>query len=237
MSISDTELANIRELDGKHCPTCFKPVAIDRYGISPTMVTVLQVLAGITSRQLRLGGNRAIDVRTTSLTHNERSTLSKLRQHGLIAKVRGEDNKTHIAGHWLVTTKGFNFLGGAPVPARVEVYNNTVLGHPGGEITIKQIEKEDLPANHADLVDREYIDPSEARLLSETRDPKRAQTFDAVYQRNTYGSLEKGTTYTITVDGLTFGKPVKVIVNLPADPLVLRYGDISAFRRDWKLAK
>lgn len=240
MKMTDTELERVRALDGKHCENCLKLVAIDRYGITPTMVTVLRKMAKTTHEQMapnKSGRTREIDIEDIELKHSERTQLTKMRFHGLITKVLNPDG-SHKARHWLVTTKGYNFLGGSLVDAKVEVYNNTVIGHVGGQTDIHEVEKADKLANDPAVLDREYIAPAEARALSHTREPRHKTTVHAAWQRRSFGNvLVEGAIYELELNGLTFGKPVEVLTINGKPTENMQYKDISAFRRDWKITQ
>lgn len=221
------------------CSECHQSVAVNTYGISPTMVETLKQMARITSRQLEELGDREVDVRATSLDHNHRSSLSKLRQHGLITKHLG-DNGKQVAGHWLITKKGWQFLSGASVEEYVEVYDNTVIGHPGGTITKSAIEKADKLANDPDLIEHKKITTAEAASLDNLRGDMKAgqRVHVADYQGNGMKGLAKGETVDIMISPLRHGKPIYVIYNSPEQGAIeFNYKDVSAFMRDWKILK
>lgn len=55
----------------------------------------------------------------------------------MIAKVK--DGKNQKRRTWIITKKGWVFLGGEPIWAQVIVFNNTVLGHTDELITLSQV--------------------------------------------------------------------------------------------------
>lgn len=68
------------------------------------------------------------------LTVNQFSNFTKLRFHGLVAKVEGK------AGYWLITKKGGEFLRGElSVPARVKTFRNRVKEHSEDTIHIRDL--------------------------------------------------------------------------------------------------
>lgn len=234
---TNEQLAQIREIAESTgvCPTCLQSVSINLYGISPTMVETLKELAKITKNQLDDLKDRAVDVRTTDLDHNHRSSLSKLRQHGLIAKVKGDDGR-QIAGHWLVTRKGFDFLNGSEVDTRVEIYNNTVLGHVDGTTNIHEVLKADKLANDSEMIENKKIAPAQAAALGSLRDKAPAGKtikHSAEYVGNKYNTaVTVGHIYEIEITPLVTGKPITLI-----KPFDYEYKDISAFMRDWKIQR
>jgi hypothetical protein len=234
---TDEQLAQIREIAESTgvCPTCLQSVSINLYGISPTMVETLKQMARITEMQIKELGERAVDVRKTSLDHNHRSSLSKLRQHGLIAKVKG-DNDRQIAGHWLVTRKGYAFLNGSEVETRVEIFNNTVLGHTDGTTNIHEVLKADKLANDESLIENKKIAPAQAAALGSLREKAPAgktTKHSAEYVGSKYNGLATpGHIYELEISPLVTGKPITMV-----KPYEREYKDISAFMRDWKIQR
>lgn len=71
------------------------------------------------------------------LTHVERCSLTMLRHHGLIAKVK-EAGKIKL-GRWLITKKGWDFLRGEEVPDTVTTFRNSVIDHSITTTTIGDV--------------------------------------------------------------------------------------------------
>ncbi len=65
---------------------------------------------------------------------------TKCRTLGLVAKVKGEE-KEHIAGTWLITNRGWSFLRGNAVPAKVSVFRNKIVDHKesAGLVTVSDV--------------------------------------------------------------------------------------------------
>lgn len=236
MSYTPDQIERFREMAEKgKCPECDQTVAFNQYGISATMLETLKALAKITNDQLENGGNRNVDVRVSGLDHNHRSTLSKLRQHALIAKVK--DGKLHVAGHWVVTTTGWAFLAGAEVKEKVEVYNNTVLGHVGGTTNRHIVETADKAANDPDLIKTEKVSTAEAKALGSLREKPLVKTIKhrARYLLKDYRALGlsmTGKEFDIELLPLQTGKPVVMV-----KPQHNEYKDISSFRRAWEIIR
>lgn len=68
------------------------------------------------------------------LTKWERANWTKLRFHGLVAKVK-KDGKTK-RGRYLLTRKGTNFLNGDSIPERVQTFRNKVVDHSPENVTL-----------------------------------------------------------------------------------------------------
>lgn len=76
-----------------------------------------------------------VHLSTLGASYAERSRITQLRFHGLVAKVRGPKGK-HVPGHWLITRRGGQFLRGeVTIPKVVETVDNTVMhDRPVGEL-------------------------------------------------------------------------------------------------------
>lgn len=63
---------------------------------------------------------------------------TKLRFHGLIAKIKDDDGK--FTGKWLITSRAAEFLrGDIAIPLKVQTCNNKVIGHDDLTVTIREV--------------------------------------------------------------------------------------------------
>lgn len=200
-----------------HCTHCGQTIKIYRYGISTSMVHVLKAMAKATQHP-----GQAIDADELDLKHSERTQLTKMRFHGLIAKVKKDGHQ--VPRNWVITTKGWQFLGNKPVPAKVIIYENQVLGHDGGETTIKRI------AGLASDFEQQPISEPEARAYANVREPVRHQKLTCEYVGMATSTRKKGDIVELEIERLQTGKPIKIVA-----PFVGSYRDIAAFARDWKV--
>lgn len=214
--------------NGGKCTNCHHAINIYEYPVNKVMVKFLRAMQKATDDTK----SREIDVETVSVIHHERTQITKLRIHGLIAKVKDENGK-HKSRMWLITRKGWDFLNGQEIPRKVVIYNNQVLGHTGGNITISQIDKD------AGEFNKRSITAPESKVYSDVRTPARMTEHYAEYQRTSNKDLLKGTCYTILVERLQVGKPVHVKAVVPSlsEPVPLMYQDIASFQRSWKITK
>lgn len=214
------------EENGGKCSHCHHSINIYEYPINKVMVKFLRAMAKATDD----GQSREVDVEKVSVIHHERTQITKLRIHGLIAKVKDEKGH-HKARMWLITKKGWDFLRGVEVPRKVVIYNNQVLGHTGGMVTVGRIDSDSA------TYDKKAITESEAKVYSDVRTPVKLTEHDATYLNSSNGDLLKGSTYTIYVERLQMGKPVKIQVDVAhkKDRLQMQYADIAAFQRRWKI--
>lgn len=204
-----------------HCSHCGQTIKIYRYGISNSMVRVLKAMA-------RAGtyAGQPIDADKLDLKHSERTQLTKLRFHALIAKVKKDGRQ--VPRHWVITTKGWQFLGNKPVPAKVIIYGNQVLGHDGGETSIRRV------TGMAGDFEQEAVSEPEARAYSDVRTPRRNTETTAVYVGHSRPDIDKdGMPVVLKIDRLQMGHPVTVMVGETGPRLT--YKDIAAFKRDWKV--
>lgn len=212
------ELVKTAEANDGHCDKCHRVINIYRYNANAVMARILRKMADAGQ-----DGGRAIDVDTIGLKHSERTQLTKMRFHGLVAKVK--ENGTQVPRHWLITTKGWKWLKGEPIQQKVLVYNNTLLGHEGGFVTIKQV------LNESDY-EKQPISTPEASVYGQARQGLRTHKLKAVYLGMTSSELEKGKEYIVEVAQLVMGKPVKIVA-----PIAVDYPDIGAFSKKWKVTQ
>lgn len=205
------------------CSNCHQTIAIDRYNVNQQMGLVLATMAD----RVRLTSSNAVNFDDIDLPYKLASQRSKMRLHGLIAKVKRADG-THVKNTWLITRKGWNWLGGAPIDKTVVAYNNQVLGHEGALVTLKQVTGDVT-------LERQPIEESEAAVLQDVRTESRSQTMQAQFRGFPagYGNrVQSGATYDIEIDHMVVGKPIKMIKPVQHD-----YRDIAAFLRDWRIVE
>jgi hypothetical protein len=215
------QLVKEAEKNNGHCGNCGQTIKIYRYGISNSMVRVLKAMA-----KAGTYAGQAIDADKLDLKHSERTQLTKMRFHGLIAKVKRDGRQ--VPRQWVITTKGWQFLGNKPVMAKVLVYENQVLGHDGGETTIRRI------AGLAGDYEEQAITEPEAKAYSDVRTPQKHLSMRAYYIGHTRPNLGKtGIALDLELDRLQIGHPIKLTVMETND--TLEYKDIAAFKRDWRV--
>ena len=219
------QLEKEAEANGGHCTNCEQTLKIYRYGISESMVRVLKAMAKATEPNT----GRSIDVDKINLKHSERTQLTKMRFHGLVAKVK-EDN-VQIPRHWLITRRGWQFLGNEQVPAKVIVYNNQVLGHDGGMTDIRRISGENGE------YEAKPVTAAESRTYAHIREPQRQSILTAEWIGRTAGSLVQGQLYTLLIDRLQVGHPVSITIKEILQTEPIKYKDVAAFGKSWKVIK
>lgn len=208
----------IADANSGKCDRCHRQINIYRYTLNKQMVIVLkQMLRVVEETKL----NR-VNFDELHIAYRLLSQRTKMRLHGLIAKYK--ESGIPVKNTWLITTKGFNFLRGAEVPATVVVFDNQLLGHEG-VISIGKITKE-----ASDSFSKSPITPSEADQYSQPVSP---QTIEAKYIGSRYGNkLNVGEVYKLAISKLKFGSPV--IITMPKP---LSYKDIAEFQREWQIIR
>lgn len=108
------------------CEKCGAQVKEWWHGFTPGLLTILIKVY----RQIRKSGVNDYHLQANGeLNNNEFSNFPKLRVHGLIAPVIGE-NGERVGAHWLLTAKAGKFLRGEiSIPRKVSTYRGHVTGH------------------------------------------------------------------------------------------------------------
>lgn len=111
------------------CEHCGQTVQVYKYKITPAMVYLLKDMARLTHEQVNNGSSkpRWVDTADIDRPYGVKSQITKLRLHGLVARVMVDDRQ--VPRTWIVTRKGWRFLGCVPIHSKVFVYNNKVIGH------------------------------------------------------------------------------------------------------------
>ncbi len=212
------------EHNNGRCSKCNQTIKIYRYKINKTHASFLKAMANA----VRDTGVNDVDISTIGIAYSTRTQVSKIRQHGLIARIKNAEGK-QIPRRWLITHKGWEFLNGQAIPEKVIIYNNQVLGHDGADVTIYKVLSERFDPQEPIYAETPVSEP-EARTYSEVRQPKKRMEIQAVYKGRGYDTgYQAGQQYDLVLDRLQLGKPVKVLA-----PHAREYRDIAAFQKDWR---
>lgn len=210
--------------DGR-CSHCTQTIKIYRYTVNKTVAAFMRAIADEASKT----GVNDVDISTIGIPYSTRTQVSKIRQHGLIARVKDERN-VQIPSRWLVTTKGWNFVNGRDIPARVVVFNNQVLGHDGGTVTIHSVMGERRDPN-APLYIQTPVSEAEARTYNNVRTPLKRFKIHAKFKG--YGSgLKQGSIHELEIERMVVGQPIKLL-----EPIQSTYKDIARFQNDWEVVQ
>lgn len=221
-----TELEKMAESNNGHCISCNQTIKIYHYKINRTHGIFLRAMA----LEVRTMGVNDVDISTLGLPYSIRSQVTKMRQHGLIARIKG-DNGKQIARHWLITHKGYEFLNGTPIMPKVVIYNNQVLGHIGDPITIHSVMGE--PGGSTEKYTEAPITEPEAKLYDDVRTPQKYMIVNAKFKgRDYHGRFKTSQEYELQIKKLEVGNPVRV-VGIDGQPYDREYRDIAAFQQDW----
>ena len=215
------ELQEIAKANDGRCDRCNRVLAIYKYKVNVPMVAFLRAAA----RSVDDSQKNDFDASTLGLPYSVRTQSSKLRQHGLIARVKGDDG-VQLPSRWLITRKGWSFLNGEPVPAKVIVFENQVIGHDGGELTIREVSGE------PNINESRPITPPESKEYSNLREPRKGWSVRAKYRGITRAGLERGVVYDVEIKKIVVGQPVEMI-----SPAHIQYHDIARFQSEWQIIK
>lgn len=87
-------------------------------------------------------GENIIDASECGLSYSERSSLTILRFHALIAKHKVDGH--HVRRQWVITHRGAQFLRNQiTIPAKVKTYHNVVTDHSEEHVSVVDILGED----------------------------------------------------------------------------------------------
>lgn len=219
------ELEKIAELNDGHCDRCSQTIKIYRYKIAKSHANFLKAMANA----VRDSGVNDVDISTIGLAYSVRSQCTKMRQHGLIARVKNEAG-AQIARHWLITHKGWEFLNGKTIASKVVVFNNQVLGHDGEDTTIHQVLGERFDPQ-ASKYEEAPVSQTEAKTYKDVRKGYKGMKVHARYKSRDARFFHHQT-YEIYLDRLQVGRPVKML-----EPSQVTYRDIADFQKHWSIVK
>lgn len=223
-----TELEKVAELNDGHCDRCGQTIKIYRYRLNKTHTRFMRAMAD----EARNIGVNDIDVGTLGLAYSVRTQNTKLRLHGLIARVKNGEGK-QIPRRWLITHKGYDFLTGKDVPAKVVVFNNQVLGHDNEVTNIYRIMGERFDPE-APTYSETPVSQPEARTYQDVRTPQKNLVIQAIFKgRDINGRFKVSRTYELTIKRMEMGKPIEVVA-VDGEPVEHSYKDIAAFQKNWK---
>lgn len=142
----------------ERCPTCGASMKKPWHTLTPGLVGALvkfykEVSAKGENRWIRKGNE---------LSKNEDANLTKLRFHGLIAKIKEEGK--HVKGEWLITRRGIDFLKGEiQIPRRVQTFRNHVVDHDEELVTVTDVMKGETWWEQE--FDYSLFEPSQGKLI------------------------------------------------------------------------
>lgn len=224
-----TELERMAEENNGHCSHCHQTIKIYRYKINRATATFVRAVANA----VRDTGVNDVDIETIGIAYSVRTQVSKIRQHGLIARIKNAEGK-QIPRRWLITHKGWDFLNGEQIPSKVVVFNNQVLGHDGEFVDIYTVLGERFDPQKPIYQETPVSEP-EARVYSDVRQPQKYMLVTAQFKgRDYHGRFKVSQTYELEIKRLQAGKPIE-IVSIDHNGNARTYPDLAAFQRDWKV--
>lgn len=157
----------------EYCDHCGAKLRKYCYPMAPILVDALRKFYAAVNAKGENSVHLKDDMDDTDneLTRSERSNWTKVRFHGLVAKVKQEDG-SQLRGHWLITKRGADFLKGkVSIPQTVWVYRNKVVEHSEEMVTVRDV------VGSLPYVDTEikYELPSQEEVESVVRIKKKAR--------------------------------------------------------------
>jgi len=117
----------------KYCRCCGASLVMRVHTLNRGLGSVLLACAKVAREK----GGYIVDTRDVNLTYTQLANLQKLRYFGLMV-MHTEDGK-HVARHWVITTRGWQFLAGeARVYKQMRSFRNRIVHWD-------EIEQEDIP--------------------------------------------------------------------------------------------
>lgn len=147
-----------------HCPACKRQARVYTFTLNKNMVHILQKIYGAICLKGKNDIHLDHDTEHTEfeMPYSQRSNVSILRFHGLVAKVK--ENGKHKAGHWLITKRGAGFLRGEiAVPKKTKTLFNRVLERDDDVemVTFKDVMGRTPDAPVVDFIDYEFANETQ----------------------------------------------------------------------------
>lgn len=141
-----------------------EPDRVYWYRITPGLIDVLLILLDYVHEKNRNAFTwKEVRERLKTFQYTQQT---KLRLHGLIAKIKDENDT--FTGEWVITSRAAQFLrGDITVPQKVQVRRNTVIGHDDINVSIKEVlGREPYLEGKADFIaPPRPTGPEQARLI------------------------------------------------------------------------
>ena len=127
-------------MEKDHCETCGAKLKRYNHPMTPILVHALVKFyaAVCAKKENSIHLKDDMDGTDQELDRYERSNWTKLRFHGLVAKVK--ENNHQVRGCWLITHRGADFLKGElSIPKTVYVYRNNVVGRSEDLVSVRDV--------------------------------------------------------------------------------------------------
>lgn len=147
-----------------YCPCCYRHAEAKWIQLNPGLINTLQKIYGAIvlkgENDIHLG--KDTEGTEFELTYGQRSSITMLRFHGLVFKIRN-DQKKQVPGHWGISSRGASFLrGDISIPLKVRTFDNQVKDHSPEKVSFREVMKsnpKDLPI--VDFIHYEIATPTE----------------------------------------------------------------------------
>lgn len=125
------------------CPNC--KASMEQYWYNMTNINALLLLqmGNVVKRNMRNGQAfheaNQVHISTEIKDYAIASSQTLCSKLGLIAKILNEDGTHDRSKGWLITTRGFAFLRGEPIPKKVKVWRNEIQERCEETVTIGEL--------------------------------------------------------------------------------------------------
>lgn len=128
--------------DETHCPNCKASMRSYRFEFDMPNASMLIAMARVIRENMKhsVTFTEANKVHVQSMpnpTYAMKSRTTQMAKLGLIAPYI--KNKKHVAGTWVITSRGWDALADKPVPKWVESFRNKITERSEETITIKEV--------------------------------------------------------------------------------------------------
>ncbi len=128
------------------CVNCGASMAIYNFAVTSLDALLLVQMGKIVMERCKKGmlfrdANKIHLSTSIKGTNSSRQTISS--KLGLITKVKKSDGSHDRRAGWLITKRGFDFLAGRPIPAKVQVFRNEITERFDELTTLGQVASTD----------------------------------------------------------------------------------------------
>lgn len=153
--------------DHTKCPNCNASMAVYWFSIDHLTATLLLEMGRVVRQRVESGetfhnANKVHVQSRIEASYACKSRTTWASKLGLITKVLKKDEngemKHDTKAGWLITSRGFDFLRGIPVPSHVSVFRNRIEERNNSLITLEEAITKDRSLKIGEYNPRDYID-------------------------------------------------------------------------------
>lgn len=140
--------------DPKKCPNCSASMAEYIYTLDALDCLLILGMGNVVKTRLKLGmpfteANQVHLQKELNHYYSVPSRSTQCSKLGLIAKMKTKGGRHDRSKGWCITSRGFDFLAGRPVPKKVRIWRRKIEEHMAETITLPEARE-----IHRDLISR-----------------------------------------------------------------------------------